>query len=151
MSDERIRKNQITSRNSIEQNEHEPGPLHAKRTIIVDEYGAQAGTGDNPLKVEAQVNVAGGVDTPNIYNIQASDANTEYSQLLPAKTRHLTIKIRDNSAIMRVAFSEGDTDVNWLTVGLGNSFHISDVDLTNKTVYFQVNKPGKIIEILTWS
>lgn len=149
MAQENIPKNQVRSRNSIEQREHEDDAA-ARRVLPVDEQGNPINS-DNRLPVDALVNISSGADIPEIFNVTAPIANTEYSQLLPIKTRHLLIKVRDNDAIMRIAFESGDTDVKWVTIGLGNTFFIGDVELTGRTVYFQTNKSNKVVEILAWS
>lgn len=150
MAQDNIPKNQIKSRNSIEQREHEDNAA-ARRVLNVDKDGnIYDETYRQP--VDALVNISSGADSPDIFNVDVTLANTEYSQVLPDHTRHFLIKVRGNDAIMRVAFQSGDTNVKYVTIGLGNGFYVGDVDLPpGSTIYFQANKPGKVVEILTWS
>lgn len=148
MAQDNIPKNQIKSRNTIEQREHEDNAA-ARRVTPVDEDGDFFGTPSNPIYVIANDNPAS--SDPTITNISAPLANTEYSFVIPDHTSALLVCVRDRTAILQVAFVPGDSALNFLTVGMGNNFSVSGVDLIGKTLYFQVNKPGKIIEILAWS
>lgn len=144
-----IPKNQVRSRNSIEQHEHED-QADARRVVLVDKCGEFIDSG-NRLPVDAIVHLGSGADEPTIFNVNAALADTEYSQLLPDKTKHFMIKVRNNDAIMKLAFIAGDTSIKYVSVGYGNSYFIGDVEVTGMIIYFQTNKPGKVIEILTWS
>ena len=82
----RIPKNQILTRNTIEQREHEDNAW-ARRVTLVDFCGLEI-SDTNPLPVSATINVSpgAGLDTPAIANISALLANTEYSYTFPAGT-----------------------------------------------------------------
>ena len=142
-----IPKNQIKSRNTIEQREHEDDAA-ARRSILVDKCGDKFGTPENPIYVNPNATAAD--SDPLIFNVPAALANTEYSQVIPDNTKAILVRVRDGLGILKVAFISGDSGINYLTVGLGNNLSISGVDLISKTLYFQTNKPGKIIEILAW-
>lgn len=148
MAQDNIPKNQIKSRNTIEQREHEDNAA-ARRVTPVDFDGDAFGTPSNPIYVIANDNPTS--SDPTIFNVEALLANTEYSLVIPDNTSAITARVRDGAAILQVAFVPGDSSLNFLTVGMGNNFSVSGVDLVGKTLYFQVSKPGKIIEILTWS
>jgi hypothetical protein len=147
-----IPKNQVKSVNTINQSEHEDD-ADARRVLPIDQFGEYFGTPTNPIFVEGEieVNPDAGVDTPTIFNISALLSGTEYSQVIPDGTRKFILKVRGGEAALKIAFSAGGTSTTFLSVSRGANFIISGVSLTSATVYFQVDKPGKIIEILTWS
>lgn len=149
---ERIPKNQVRSINKITEHEHEDD-ADAKRVVPVDQLGEFFGTPTNPIFVEGEiaVNPDAGVDTPTIFNVTATLADTEYSQAIPDGTRKLILKVRGGEAAIKIAFSAGGTSTTFLTVSRGANFILSGVSLNSATIYFQVDKPSKIIEILTWS
>lgn len=85
---------------------------------------------------------------PVIYNVSCVLANTEYSQALSALCKKVLIRVRGN-AVMRLAFSLGDTSTNYISVPMGCSY-TEEAIIFNGVVYFQTNKPSQTIEILEW-
>lgn len=147
MSFPNIPKNQVKSRNTIEQREHEDNAA-ARRVVPTDQDGEFFGTPTNPIYTSTGASVA---DQPDIYNIEADVANQEYSQLLPDHTGSILIRVRDGRAKLQLSFNSGETGTKFITVEYGNNFFVSGVDLIGKSIYFQVNKPDQVVEILTWS
>lgn len=146
MPNNRIRGNQIKDPRTINQNEHED-QADAKRVVPVDELGEFFGTPDNPISVNSGSAAAA---NPTIFNIDCPLANTEYSQDLPDKTKQFLIKVRDGGAIMKVAFIVGESGSNYITIHPGANHLQLDISVMSKTVYFQLNKPDKLVEILAW-
>jgi len=142
-----IPKNQILTVNTITQREHEDDAA-ARRSLLVDMCGENFGTPGNPIYVNPNATAAD--SDPLIFNVPAPLAGTEYSQVIPDNTKALLVRVRDGNGVLQIAFVSGDSSLNYLTVGLGNNLSISGVDLVSKTLYFQVSKPGKVIEILAW-
>lgn len=87
--------------------------------------------------------------TAKIYNVACPLVDTEYSQLLNADTKKFLIRVR-GKAQMRVAFDTGETDVNWITVPPGCSY-TDDGILFSGMLYFQIAKPGEVVEIIEWT
>lgn len=91
--------------------------------------------------------------TPAIYNMTMTNANTEYSQALPANTRKFTIHTRDETAF-RLAFVTGKVatpTAPYLTIPANKVYYEDFVNLTSKTLYFASGSAGKIIEIVAWT
>lgn len=147
----KIPKNQIRSRNTIEQSEHEDA-LHARRVVLVD-YLGELYTPTNRLPVDAVVSIdpGAGVTTPKIVNIPIALANTEYSYAFPSETAWFTIKARESNVIIKYAWEVGKSGTEYITIRYGQEKTIDTVNLTSKTLYFQLNKPGMTIEIESWS
>lgn len=148
MAQDNIPKNQIKSRNTIEQREHEDTAA-ARRVVPVDQDGDYFGTSGNPIYVIPTT--APSASDPDIFNVDVVNANQEYNQLLPDHTNALLIRVRDGEAKLQVAFNAGETGTKFITVSAGNNFYVSGVDLVGKSIYFQASKSGKVVEILTWS
>lgn len=143
-----IPRNQIKTVNTITQREHEDDAA-ARRVVPVDSGGDFFGTASNPVHVITNSEAA--ASEPEIFNVPVTLANTEYSQVIPDNTSAILARVRDGNAIMQVAFAAGQSSTNYLTVGMGNNLSVSGVDLVGKTLYFQLSKPGKTVEILIWS
>lgn len=146
MGNNRIRGNQVKTPATIKQNEHEDN-ADARRIVPVDQDGEFYGTPENPINVTAGGAAA---SNPLIFNVPCPLANTEYSQALPEKTKQFLIKVRDGQAIMKIAFSPGESDTKFFTVHPGANHLQLDVSMSSKTVYFTLSKPDKVVEILAW-
>jgi len=92
---------------------------------------------------------------PVIYNLTLSSANTEFSQVLPAGIRKFSIQCRDTSVDIKLAFVEGESGTNFLTV-LGNSAYNEDLIHApggfTLTLYVQsTSTASPVVEIVAWS
>ena len=76
-----------------------------------------------------------------------TNANTEYSQAIPAGTKRLEIKLRALNALLYVSFVSGMS--TYFTVGYGDVFRI-DAKLGGMTVYIKSPKASQIAEITCW-
>jgi hypothetical protein len=126
---------------------YEEEPTVAKRVVMVDRWGDIYGP-NNPLPIQpGQSSMA---TTPDIQNILAAVANTEYSFTVPAGTRQYRFKVRGNAKI-QYCFISGNSNTVFMTVDPGNSEGETDILLpADKTIYFRVTKDNTKIEVLTW-
>ena len=88
---------------------------------------------------------------PTIYNVNLLLAGTEYSQVLNNSTKKLLVRIRDGNATLRIAFSSGDTLLNYVTVPRGSNYFDENLDLQGVTIYLQSDISAKVAEILEWT
>ena len=106
----------------------------------------------NPATEEKQQQILEAVaQTPTIYNVDMTAANTEYSQALPANTRKLDIKLRAQNALLKIAFVEGESGTNYIQIPYGSSYHAENIKLTGITIYFQSPSNSQVCEILAWT
>lgn len=85
--------------------------------------------------------------TPGIVNIQANNANTEYSYTLPSDTKKFLIQARLGK--LRLAFNSGGSNTTYITINYGCSYIVENIK-TSATLYFQSNKANDVVEINTW-
>jgi len=106
----------------------------------------------NPATEEKQQQILEAVaQTPTIYNVDMTAANTEYFQALPTNTRKLDIKLRAQNALLKIAFVEGESGTNYIQISYGSSLHLENVKLNNIIVYFQSPSNSQVCEILAWT
>ena len=135
---------------------YEEEPVVADRVILVDELGEKYNE-TNRLPVEATVNLT--ASKPNkhtIFNQLITNANTEYSVLLPANTEIFTVMVRSNKAIkLQYTFTAGESNTKYITVMPGVRKEVSGVGLTTATpLYMQLSSTevgGTIVEIEAWN
>lgn len=87
--------------------------------------------------------------TSTVYNITLTNANTEYSQALPAGTKQVFIKCQTLYDI-RYAWATGKVatpTAPYRTIGAGLSIGIDAVSLTSTTLYLASSQAGVIVEI----
>lgn len=91
--------------------------------------------------------------TPVIYNVSLTNANTEYSQALPAGTKKFMVKERNGNPF-RLAFVTGRVAapvVPYVNT-LSNQVYWEDhMYLTGVTLYLAAPIAGRVIEILCWT
>jgi hypothetical protein len=91
--------------------------------------------------------------TPAIYNVTMTNANTEYSQALPANCDKFTIKCQDGTAF-RLAYVTGKVaapTAPYRTIDANVVKSEDGLSLASTTLYFACASAGKIIEIEAWS
>lgn len=103
----------------------------------------------SPLEVTGSLTVAK-KETLTIYNVTATTAGTEYSQALSSGTVAFTLRARSNARI-QWTFESTQSGTNFLTIPAGASYTIEGNDLVGKTLYFQTNVSGTIVEIEEWT
>jgi hypothetical protein len=147
--DKRIPKNQIYSRNTIEQREHEDDAA-ARRVIPVDECGDPINE-ENPLPVSGTFVIEVGVATnPNVFNFLATSINVEYQLVIPDDTKRYIFKTREKAKV-QIAFEPGESNTNYFTLKPGVSHSEENIKTTSKVIYFRVAKPNTTIEFMSWS
>lgn len=92
---------------------------------------------------------------PVIYNVTLTDANTEYSQALPAGVRKFSIQCRNPAVDIKLAFTSGQSGTTYLTI-LGNSAYNEDFIHAplgyTLTLYMQsTSTSAPIAEIVAWT
>ena len=93
------------------------------------------------------------VETPTVYNVTLTSADTEYSQLLPSSTRELRFRCRTNYDV-RFAFvaDKVATPVApYLTLPAGCDYRSDENDLTGTTMYFASSQAGVVVELEVWT
>jgi hypothetical protein len=88
--------------------------------------------------------------TPIIYNLSMASANTEYSQAIDYATKAIYVKMRV-FADSKIAFTNGESGTNYLTIESGGFLFKEGIDLINKTIYIQSNASNQIAEIIVWT
>ena len=86
--------------------------------------------------------------TPDIVNVIALLANTEYSVILPDNTKRFMIKLRESDAVLNMKFSSGGS---YIEIKRGALYSDDQLLTTSVTIYFEVSKPGKTVELLYWT
>ena len=93
------------------------------------------------------------VETPTVYNVTLTTADTEYSQLLPSSTRELRFRCRTNYDV-RYAFETkrvATPATPYLTLPAGGDYHSDENDLTAKTLNFASSEAGVVVELEVWT
>ena len=100
------------------------------------------------LRVNATV-TASGSTTPTISNVTCTNANTEYSQALPANCKRFFIQLRTVKDL-KVSFTSGQSGTTYFTVPAGGQYAEDSLLLTARTLYFQSTTAGVVAEIVAW-
>lgn len=92
--------------------------------------------------------------TPTLYRIDIAVLNTQYSQVLPATTRHFSMQPRQNRTV-RFAFVTGKVAGSvepFATMKNGAPYTSPPLNLTGAlTVYVASGIPNTDVEIIAWS
>lgn len=86
---------------------------------------------------------------PTIENTAMTSANTEYSYTFPAGTKKFRIKLRALNALLKVAFVEGESGSNYITIPYGDHMTV-EAKVGGATIYFQSPTASQVAEIQTW-
>ena len=93
------------------------------------------------------------VTTSTVYNTTLTNANTEYSQLLPANTREFRFMCRTLFDV-RYAFVTGKVatpTTPYLTLPAGMEYSSDNDNFTSTTLYFASGTSGVILELEVWT
>jgi len=108
-------------------------------------------TGNTVLSLLA--GLAARATTPVTYNVTMTNANTEYSQALPAGTKRYQMGTQDGTA-WRLAFVTGKVaapTTPWYQ-SLANEIYFEEgLYLAAQTLYFACGTAGKIMQIIAWT
>ncbi len=91
--------------------------------------------------------------TPTVTNITLTDADTEFSQLLPSGTRDARFRCR-TLFVIRFAFETGKVatpTAPYLTLPAGSDYITDRNDISGKTLFFASSEAGVIVELETWT
>jgi hypothetical protein len=88
---------------------------------------------------------------PNIANILIPSANTEYAYPLPINAKKFAIRVREGDARMKIAYAVSETNTKYLTVRVGTVLSEEGVDAGTVTIYFQIDKPNRTVEVVSWA
>ena len=89
--------------------------------------------------------------TPTVYVVTLTSADTEYSFTLPANTKKFTIQTRE-SADVRIATETGKVATStdpYFTLKAGNIWWEDGLN-TSATLYFASSTAGVHVEIIVW-
>lgn len=98
-----------------------------------------------------KVNKAG---TPAIYNVTCADADTEYSQALPATTKKFLVKFRDEAHGGRLAFVTGKVAAPvepYVTLWAKVPYNEDLIEPAALTLFLASPSAGAVAEIVVWS
>lgn len=144
---DRIPRNQIRSINAIYQDEHEDA-ADARRVTLVDAFGEFINS-SNRLPVDVIIN-SGAATTPKVVNVPVSNAWQEVSYNFANNTNKISMRVRDGYAKIQYAWEAGKSGTDFITVQMGNVETIEGVELQGKTLYFQLSKGSKVVEIVSY-
>lgn len=133
-------------------------PLNDHGLEVLRKSGEPVATPIDSAKVEYQLRIRSmpgsvvapdSVNTiPNIANISAPIAGTEYSYALPINCKKFLLQSRFGGEI-KFAYGFGETSTDFLTIWKGVSF--TDINFYDtRTIYFTSTKTGDVIEVATW-
>ena len=113
----------------------------------------QSGTTIIKTTDEAPSYVVQRATTVAIYNVTMTNADTEYSQALPADCKKFLIHTRDGTAF-RIAFVTGKVagpTAPYFTVPTNGIYNEDGIQPATLTIYFACAAGGKVVEIIAWS
>lgn len=97
-----------------------------------------------------------GADTsknPQVFNVDLTAQNTEYSQELPAGTTRIRFQCRDGTDI-RYAFETGKVatpTAPYMTLKSGQVYDAGRLFLNKGTIYFACGSNSKVVELEAWA
>ena len=103
---------------------------------------------ENPIVVEMAT------DSPTVFNVTCTLANTEYSQIMPTNCRFFEFQAR-TEAILRFAFVSGKVaapTAPYMTLKAGDYYYSPQIaqGVSPSTIYFASPTAGTVIEIIGW-
>lgn len=107
---------------------------------------------ETSLSLTGAVTVTGiTVSAGQIANISAPVAGTEYSFTLAAGVGSFEMNARGNAKV-QWSFITGQTNTVFKTLFPGSNYEKSGLNLTTPmTIYFETNKTGEVLEVITYS
>lgn len=95
-----------------------------------------------------QVNVQDSPTSVEIYNISVVNADTEYSQALPANTKRFLLRSR-NGYQLKLSYDSGESGTLFVTLNGGCVYE--DINFYSlQTLYFQSPVAGGIVEVVVF-
>jgi len=126
--------------------------IGAKKVIVLDKDGNQEGLSTAAKQDEIVAELGKKADkstTPIVYNLTLANANTEYSQELPAHTKELRFRCRTLYDVRYawVAGKVANPTTPYLTLPAGCDYWSDRNDLSSRTLYFASSTAGVVIEM----
>lgn len=103
-------------------------------------------TSEGPVEVEFSSTPS----VPVITNVSVPLSATEVSHTFATDTKQFIMRVRDGSSKIQFAFVATESSTNFVTMPAGTSLALNSLK-TAATIYFQLNKASKVVEILEWS
>ena len=94
-------------------------------------------------------------NTPTIYNVTMTAADTEYSQALPAGTKKFSVSVQSGAAadVFRIAYVTGKVatpTAPYLTYAGDVEYYEDSVLLEGVTLYLACDNALKVAQIVAW-
>lgn len=89
-------------------------------------------------------------ETPTIYNVTLTDADTEYSQELPSDTKKYTVQCR-TAFDVKLAFTEGESGTTYATIKANTNYYEDGILAESLTLYVQSAQAGVVVEVIAWT
>ena len=104
------------------------------------------------LRFADSVRIVSQFQESEIQNITINSANTEQSITLPQGCKQYTLRVRNNSAKLQLAFNAGQSNSSFLTIPRGCNYSQNFVELTTaySHLYIQSNKDNVTVECISW-
>lgn len=122
--------------------------------VCIEEQDPGAGLATESGNLATIATNTGLATTPTIYNVTMTNADTEYSQALPAGTKILEFRCLDPGFATRYAYATGKVatpTAPYGYLGAGEVKTVEGLNLSSKTLYFACASAGKIMEIECWT
>jgi len=90
---------------------------------------------------------------PSIYNVGMSEANVEYSQVMPIDTKKFLMHTEDGTAF-RMAFETGHVaglSPPFFTVPVNTAYNEDFIEPSELSLFFAGICPGLTMEIVAWA
>lgn len=136
------------------------GLLSRLGTQLPAALGQTTKAGSLPVTVASDQGSLGTVDSadiptaPNEYNVALANANTEYSQALPATCRAVAFRCRNGAADVRYAWATGKVagpTAPYQQLAANAEYFKDTIEAASKTLYFASGTAGVVVEMEAWS
>ncbi len=91
--------------------------------------------------------VQGFAGHPTIVNLTLTSASTEYSTTLPNDVGAITIQSR-TAADFKMGTNPTESGTKYFTIKSGTAYYETSIGIQAKTLYFQSDNAGQVIEII---
>ena len=94
-------------------------------------------------------NMLAGAESPEIFNLVLSEANTEYPQVLPTNCRKFSVQPRTLGVNFKLSFNPYESDTKYMTIR--GCYSEDLVGCSYLVLYLQSPTAGAVVEILAWN
>lgn len=85
-----------------------------------------------------------------IVNFTLDNNNTEQTIVIPDGTKKFTLQSRDRKANLKIAYVQGESNTNFLSLRKGGNLSEDNLSLIGRNLFIQSDKDNTIVEILIW-